>query len=245
MSIDLDYLDEDDQWQTLLPCSSGYTVVGLAADPPISRSVSQFSHHPQLTIILPNLIDRISVSMSDVQLFVEDTTATPCEITMTHFLIYLLLQSTDSSVTCINNLRILHMGRQYSVLLLKDLTKPLPALAEVAAKSCSFQLVVPTSLQSTPITLTIPNLILKTTETSTELDSGAPVTYADSMVRIFRKALRRKLSVSSALSRRSSGPTRTALNGSSTDVEEIDLGQAKPKQRLSWKRVFRRNKVSH
>lgn len=236
--LDLESLEVEDIWQLLLPCSSCSTYTSSQLGSQNSRSSPQQA----VTIILPNLIDRKTVTYDEISSFVEKTIS-PAEITMTHLIIYLFLVNSDPTVLGINNLKLLHMGRPYCVHLARDLARPLPSLAEVAAKFPTFQLAVCMSLAGEPIRMNPEQLLMRSIEVSLDAELPPAVTYAELMVRIFKKASRRKLSVASLETRRSR-PTRTELNSSSTDVEEMDLGQ-KAKLHHSWKRIFRRHRVAH
>lgn len=213
-----------DSWQLLTPCSSCNTFVHEEAE--------NVGDH--VTIILPNLVDRINVSVRDVELFVSNRLVPSPDVTVTHLLIYLFLKNTDTSVTHINNLRLLHTGRQYTVQKIADLMRPLPTLMEVTERFSTFQLFVSLNCPFTPIRYSIDSLLQKTTEEYKEEEEYA-TTYADTIIRKIRRV--RRLSLATVSSR--NGPVRTNLNDSTTDFEELDLVHAKPKFR-TLRRVFRR-----
>lgn len=243
MSIYLELSDLEDQWQLLTPCSSCNTLVGAeSSDASFSRSDPQPT---QITIILPNLIDRITISIDDVKEFVADRLSSSPDVTVTHLLIYLFLRNQDSSISCINNFKLLHTGRQYAVQRQADLVKPLPLLTDIIARFPTFQLFISRYLTSSPIRLSIDALLTMTAENDYKAPLSPPVTYAESMIRMFKNTRRRRSSITSTESRMSSRPTRTRLNDSSTDVDENNLGQTKAKFGRPWKRVFRRHSVAN
>lgn len=249
MSIYLELYDVDEEWLLLTPCSSCATVVGPqddvgdlnAIDSSISSPISGPSSTDQITIILPNLIDRLTFSINDVVHFVSQYLH-PCpQVSVTHLLIYLLLQNLDSAVTCINNLKLLHTGKQYSVLTLADLLALLPLLDAITSRFSIFQLFISSNLSSPAITLDIESLLAKTTEISDTTIIPPAVTYAEAMVRSFKR-MRRSLSVVSSASRRASRTLTNSLQDSSTDVEDVEM-LLKTKLHRSWRRCFRRASV--
>lgn len=244
MSIYLDESEWEDVWHLLTPCDSGNTLVGCETRVALPTSNPTPELVP-ITIILPNLIDRVTVTMEELRAFVAlHVSPPPANITINHLLIYLFLQNQDTSVTCINNLKLLHTGRQYTVQQMSDLRRPSPALAEVMASFPTFQLFLTTILNFPQIRCSVDTLLYKSNHSSRKASLAPPVTYAESMMRILKKTSRRRSSSDPAEPRRPSWPTRTALNDSSTDVDEICLDQTKSKFRRPWKRVFRRQSLT-
>lgn len=250
MSIYLEY-NGSDEWLLLTPCSSCETYVGPHDDPHDNPRDLTSSHSgdssqlpTQLVIILPNLVDRITIPMEDVATFVEGY-LDPCPpVTVTHLLIYLRLRNVDSAVTCINNLKLLHTGKQYRVMNVRDLQAPLPPLHEIAARFPIFQLFISPHLTSPAITLDSEKLLAKTTKVLDPADTEPATTYAQAMIKSFKKMKRKRLLTTSLVTRRSSRILTTSLHGSSTDVEENDQ-LVKGALRLSWRKCFHRVSPVH
>lgn len=253
MSINLLYA-ENDEWLLLSPCSSCETYVG-PHDIPHEIETPHSSPHDitinsnpsdsaskQLTIILPNLVDRVTISMGDVEEFVSGH-LDPCpQISVTHLLIYLLLRNLDSAVTCINNLKLLHTGKQYRVLTLQELEGPLPPLEEVAARFPTFQLFISPHLASPAISINTGMLLAKTAEGPNTPEMISATTYAESIVQSFKRMKRKSLVSKNSVGRRSSAVLTTSLQNSSTDVEEKEL-LPKGSLRRSWRWCLRRSSL--
>lgn len=250
MSIYLEY-NGNDEWLLLTPCSSCETYVGPHSDPhedphdPTSSDSGDSSQLPtQLVIIFPNLVDRISIPMEDVATFVDGYLDPSPQITVTHLLIYLHLRNLDSAVTCINNLKLLHTGKQYRVMNVRDLQAPLPPLDEIAARFPIFQLFISPHLTSPAITLDIGKMLAKTAEVLDPADLEPATTYAKAMIKSFKRMRLKRLLAKSLVTRRSSRVLTTSLHGSSTDVEDNDP-LVKGGLRLSWRKCFHRAPPAH
>lgn len=219
-----------DEPELLTPCSSCSTLVTEIPNP---DDHSVHSPTAQITIILPNLVDRITINVVDIENFILLYVGT--EITVTHLLIYLVSLHIDPGVTCINNLKLLHMGKQYSVLRWADLKLPQPSLAAVILRFSTFQLFISQNLTCPPLMASLDFLVTHSVAGLQVEEDWGSVTYADAMIKIIKKVLRRKLSVSSIEMSRTS---RTSLHDSTTDVDETSRPMLKV--RNSWKRAFRR-----
>lgn len=122
------------------------------------------------------------------------------------------------------------MGKHYGVRTLSDLSQPQTLLLQLCHTFPTFQLMYSPNLVSVPLNLPVGDLVRRTSHVVfPRADSDKAVTYADAMLKLIRKSLRRKLSVVSMDS------TRTVLRESGSDVEDAGCGT---KQR-SWKRMFR------
>ncbi|QFZ29550.1 hypothetical protein EJF18_60060 [Clavispora lusitaniae] len=185
-----------------------------------------------VTIIMPDFISRVSVSMNSIASFVAQYTPQAVEISVTHLLLYTFATHVDDPNLCINHLKLLHLGKQYSIQTLSDLHQPQPPLQSICSRFATFQLFITDNLVSVPLALPMSDLIQRSLHVVRSSDPDRPVTYADAMLRIIRKRSRRKSSVSSVASSRTSG-------ASVTDVEEpqsdADISR---KMKATWKRFF-------
>lgn len=219
-------LDEEPT-SPLSPCSS--------CDTYVPTSPAQACPAP-LTIICPNLFDRISVNIEDVEQFVALRLHRSVDVTVVHLLIYLFSRNTDPAVTMVNHLRLLHTGKQYAVQRLADLLNSNALLKDVTAQFSTFQL-VKTSAVATPLMLTLDALVARTTLGPAPPPPDVPVTYAEAMVKKIRR-FRRKLSASSI----DYVPARTTSRDSTTDIKDVDGRPSKIG--ITLKRVFRRSSIS-
>ncbi|KAM9923375.1 hypothetical protein OXX59_005216 [Metschnikowia pulcherrima] len=221
-------IDNSDSWSQYSfapcsPCSSGSTCI-YNGSVPAGQS---------LTIMLPNLIQRFSVTISEIEAFVSNRSHRPVEVTISHLLLYLFATSADPNVEHINNIKLLHRGRPYRIHRVSDLHEKLPSLADVAEQAPTFQLMI-TPHACSPLKMTVDAMLLKLASTAENTPaSSVSVTYAEAMVKLFRNTTR-KSSISSVESR----ATRYASRDSGTDVEE-ETPRAKHKFKDSVKRIFR------
>lgn len=215
----------DEAMETLTPCLSCATLI---SDRECERDSGT------VTIMLPNQVEKLTVQLEDVAAFTHKYATV--EITTTHLLIYLFSLHLDPSITCINSLRLLHMGKLYSVQKVADLRRPHPLLTSVTQQFSTFQLFFSLNHVAPPLMVTLEFMVTRS-DPRMPVDDDNAVTYADAMIRVIKKALRRKLSVTSIEMAR---PSRISLNDSTTDVE----CEPRMKFRNTWMKVFRKGSLT-
>lgn len=210
-------LDEE----PLSPCSSCATLV--------YQEETDAAESAGFTIICPNLIDRITVTNEDLEEFVSDHLGYCRDITVVHLLLYLFSRNVDPDVRAINNLRLLHTGKQFTVQRPIDLQIIKVPLNTVARQFKTFQLVKTLNSTTPPLSMSIQSMVTTTEEPA--LPKSEPlVTYVESIVKKARR-LRRRLSATE------NAPARTKLRDSETDVENDESHSSKFAH--SFKRVFK------
>lgn len=193
------------------------------------------ANNTEITVIMPDANERVKIHCDQIAQFVAGYTHQSLQLSVFHLLLYLLANHTRDPAICINHLKILHMGKLYGVQTLSDLQQPQALLQQVCCQFATFELVYTTNLVSVPLALPVENLVVRTSNIVYPRRGSNSVTYTDAMLRIIRKSLRRKLSVTSM-----DRATQTVLRGSGTDVDDTD-GCSKPR---SWKRMFRKAGVA-
>lgn len=217
MSSILSTLDEV-SLALLSPCSSGGTYVESAS----AR---------EITVLLPNQIDKVFVLTEELENFVAANTNTAVDLRVTHLLLYLFAKNVDPSARYINNLKLIHRGRFYTVQRPQELQASLPLISEIVQSSPTFQLFVTQQLKCAPMAMPVREMVQKVAPPD-PWDTPS-VTYAEAMVKLIRKTSRR-LSISSLAS-----ATRSSLRDSATDVEDDERPSLK--FRNSIKRIFKRH----
>lgn len=182
----------------LSPCSSTDTLITLNSVAMASSSstnttatgsaMSQVQTERTMTVWHPNLVDKRVVTISEVQNFVFDILKKNVDITILHFLIYLFATSADEDTRCINQLKLLHAGKQYTLQRTSDLSRRSPLLKDVITHFSTFQMFRSDELRCPPLTLLASELIEQTTCFYEKSCEDAPVTYAEAIYKLIKKS---------------------------------------------------------
>lgn len=214
------------------PCSSGSTCVHNAQYVPPTTSDC-------ITVFLPNLVNRISVAVDDLEKFVDDRLDRHVDVTIMHLLVYLFSVNTDPEVTHINDIKLIHKGKPYTIQRMCDLQDRLPRIRDMVAMFPTFQLIISSANVRSPIKVSV-DVMLSKMSTAAENDLSPSVTYAEAMVKLFKK-LPRKLSIGLLDSQATTA--RYALRNSATDDEDNVRARCKGKLHKSFKRIFGKSRA--
>lgn len=210
----------------LSPCLLTSTVVPGKCVPVPERSTLELPAPDQIKVMLPNLVEAKTIEFSALESFV-DRYLGDVAPTMLHFLTYLFAQNWTNNIVHVSDIKLLHMGKQYRLTRLMDVHGEHPTVLSVASRFPNFQLFVTPEQVNPALTLSVEELMARSTAQKMPEDE-IPVTYADVMMRMIRRALHRKLSVALA----GSGNTfsRTNLSSSNSSGKKNKLKQ-------SWRKV--------
>ncbi|GEQ69003.1 hypothetical protein JCM33374_g2673 [Metschnikowia sp. JCM 33374] len=222
------------------PCSSGTTCANEGDSPP-----SDFpppDSNQCITILHPNLIDRFPVAFCDLENFVTGRIGRNVDVTIVHLLIYLFSENLGPPVAHINNLKLLHKGRPFSIQRAYDLSGRSPLIKDLIDRFPTFQLTVTATPVRAPLKMTIDSMLLKASAAVENFQSPS-ITYAEAVVKMLKGSTRK--SSDASLDSRSS-PTRYASRDSATDAETEDNEYCRPKTSLrnSLKRMFKKPRES-
>ncbi|KAF3987773.1 hypothetical protein FT663_03682 [Candidozyma haemuli var. vulneris] len=222
-----------DSLSLLSPCSSTSTIVPgkcfpaarPSAQPPLS----------EIKVMLPNLTETKTVEIADLERFVERYIGAGVAVTTLHLLVYLYAQNWTQHMTFVSDIKLLHMGKQYRLTRLMDLHSEHPSLVSVASRFPSFQLFVTPDQVSPAVTLPVQELMARSMAPKVP-EEEIPVTYADAVIRMIRRASHRKSSVTSTTSSgtaasESGQVSRTSSTGSSVNPRK------RSKIKHSWRKM--------
>lgn len=133
-------------------------------------------------------MDKRVVTLSEVEKYVRDILKKDADITILHFLIYLFATSPDAETGYINQLKLLHAGKQYTLQRTSDLSRRSPLLKDVATHFSTFQMLRLEELRCSPLTLLVSELMQLTTSFYARSCEDAPVTYAEAIYKMIKKS---------------------------------------------------------
>ncbi|PSK33697.1 hypothetical protein C7M61_005250 [Candidozyma pseudohaemuli] len=211
----------------LSPCLLTSTVVPGKTLPYGETTTRELPTPNQLKVMLPNLVETKNVDYASLEAFVSRYLGDDIVPTMLHFLVYLYAQNWNHDMGAVSDIKLLHMGKQYRLTRLMDIHNDHPTVLSVASRFPNFQLFVTPDQVLPPVTLPVEELMARSQASKTP-EEEIPVTYADAMMRMIRRALHRKLSV--ALAGSGSTVSRTSLSSSENSRKRSKLKQ-------SWRKV--------
>lgn len=183
----------DQNTYPLSPCSSSETLMTIASlQTPDTESIvntateAHSPAEPTLAVWLPNLVDKWDVKVADVENFVASVLNQNVDVTFLHLLIFLYFKLNER-LECINQVKLLHAGKQYSVLRKSDLSRRMPLLREAAQRYSTFQLFVSNELRCAPFNLLDDELIQQAALYSSHLYDNASVTYAEAIIKLIKR----------------------------------------------------------
>lgn len=218
-----------DFYHSLSPCLSGETLD---------------TGGPQICIVSSNLRDRWTVSLREVLAyttsFLVNKDLDIDHLTSHHLVLYLYANKPETfpHIDKINQIRLLHLGTSHSITSLVSVSFPAVileryTLEKLRLRSAVFQLSVVPEDRVPPFEWSsdlIYSKLMEVLYTNVDEYDDVPVTYAEAMVRLLRKAKDRKASVSSD---DSIGRPATRV-GSRNLVKEVE----RPKFRQRLKSLF-------
>lgn len=289
--------DSNSFFMNLTPCSSGQTLKNtenefettpepITSDhfeevSPTNTRGNDLGEDIEFTIILPDFIHHQQIKLSSLFEYIHASTDAPVyksyqDLTVHHLITYLFDQILhDSNLLYINQIKLMIMGKAYSISNLVDLAYPASYLANfklisILSTSKVFQLFIIPKENLLPLKLPIQTILFKlhniqvcSVDSTYNPTSDFSATYADAVLKTFRKVRksissnssssenlsRRRSSIKSIeslgsnLSRfrsnRSSGPN----HGSDTEIDEIpSSNDSKFRHKLTnLKSIFKHN----
>lgn len=177
----------------LSPCSSSETLMTLASLQPSNAQSNVTAAteqsvilEPKVVVRLPNLVDKWEVTVAEVEEFVKAALNQDVEVTVLHLLIYLYSRLNEGP-EYINQVKLLHAGKQYNILRKSDLSRRTPLLHEVSAQYATFQLIIADELRCQPLSLLNAELLQQATLYYTQLFEAGSVTYAEALFKLIKK----------------------------------------------------------
>lgn len=182
----------------LSPCSSTDTLISLNSVAMASTSSTNSTTtgsavlHVQaentMTVWEPNLVDKRVVTLSEVENYVYDILKERVDITILHFLIYLFATSSEEDREYINQIKLLHAGKQYSIQRMSDLSRRSPLLKDVVSLYSTFQMFRTDELRCPPLKLLVSDLMKQTTSFYAISCQDTSATYAEAIYKMIKKS---------------------------------------------------------
>lgn len=172
--------------------------------------------------MLPNLMETKTIQIEDLEEFAAPYVAPGEDLTTLHLLIYIFAQNWTNNMAHISDIKLIHMGKQYKATRLMDLHSEHPTLQSVAGRFPNFQLFVTPNQVHPPVVLSVDELMERSKAPKVP-EEEVPVTYADAMIRLIRRASHRKGSV---------------LSATDSHSELSDYSRKRNKFKHSWRKVI-------
>lgn len=204
----------------LSPCLSTSTFVPGKTFP--AARVEEGTALTEIRIMLPNLMETKTIQIEDLEEFAAPYVAPGEDLTTLHLLIYIFAQNWTNNMAHISDIKLIHMGKQYKATRLMDLHSEHPTLQSVAGRSPNFQLFVTPNQVHPPVVLSVDELMERSKAPKVP-EEEVPVTYADAMIRLIRRASHRKGSV---------------LSATDSHSELSDYSRKRNKFKHSWRKVI-------